>query len=297
MTDRDPLQMSESESNASGSDWNPEASPISSEEIERLRESYNSGNADDFEAYLDDLAADFLAENSDEFKRNIAAMRKSRSSSEQSFIKQGQLALFDKAKRFLLELAGLSTERHKSDVEIAKEHIQNLLTDAQSRVGEDFDPLVELGILKVGEDGKEAFVYPNDLFPESTRVKWRAYLDAVNNHLRTSNDLKMGIATPNDLQVADNYRRISHNTVSMEIKDLLGLSWDLEDARNLVTKMRENRYPNVQTGEKGRTNDALQEGMAVVRAMREHLVPNYDSLYDPDEILFHNEVKHRATKL
>ena len=249
----------------------------------RLIESAQNGYSDDFAASLDDFAAAFLEENCPAFTENIKRMRASRNPEFQQEVRQLQLTLFNQAKHYILDFAGLPTNLADDEVDIVRANIERLIHESQSISAlNDDGPLTALGILVRDKEGRERFTYPEGLFTTATDEKWSAYLASVKRHLKAANDSRIGVAIPNDLRDADQKRRIAHDSLSIEIKNLLGLNWDLQDVRNLVSKMRDSRYPNATSGEKARTNEALIEGMTVVRALREHLTSFDEPFWDPE---------------
>lgn len=248
----------------------------------------SGGDQEAFEALLDDLSftlATTLYE--DRVDANIKTIRNRRASPEaQQAAKNAQLQLLTDSRSQLLQIAGLDPELGKTDAEKTNDVILRLLADAHEQYGENFSPLAALGILTHNKRGEEVFSYPRGLFPESVDAAWNRYIKAVNSHLKASRDVQVGLADQSDLIEADRARRTAHNSIASSIQKILGLSgaaWDFEESRKLVAKMRENKLPNIKTGEKDRTGHALEKGLSVVKAMRRHLFPGYDSLRYPDE--------------
>lgn len=254
-----------------------EVSPLSADEIELLRSSHKSGNTDDFEALLDDTTTEFLATRNPQFAQNIRAMRATQNPELQGEIRDRQLALYDQAKAIILETAGISEDASKSDLDRAREAITVRLQSAYERDGDHYDPLATLKILQEDEDGQEVFTYPNGLFPKETDDRWSAYIDAVKRHVQVSNKLANGLAAQGDVVQADYERRMAHNALARDLQHMLGKPGDdFEEYRKLAAKMREQRFPSVETSEKSRTN--LMIGTSAIEAMHSHLLP-HDAVY------------------
>lgn len=251
----------------------PEIAPLASSELGLLRGSYESGNKDDFEALLDDVTTDFLSSNNPQFAENIRAMRATRREDEQRDIRDNQRLLYEQAKGIILETAGISADASKSALDRSRDAIRERLQLAQQRDGEAYDPLSALSMLQKDEQGQEIFVYPPGLFSSETDARWRAYLDAVKRHVAASNKFQLGLASQKDVVAADFERRMAHNAFARDLQYILGNPEDdFEEYRKLAVKMREQRFPSVETSEKSRTN--LMIGASVIEAMHEHLLPS-----------------------
>lgn len=273
--------------------WLKEAS-ISPDDLAKIVDLSNSNDPDGQEAFsetLEDVAfslAEYL--HGEEIRGNISIIRDPSAPKEaQRQARDAQLKLLQKCEQQILELAGLDISKNKSDTAIAKEAIEKKLVDAQREDGDAFDPLRTLGILQQNNQGEMVFVYPRNIFPKSTNDKWDKYVIAVSQHMDIASRFGKGLSTKEDIVEADRSRRIMHNAISRDVQNILGLSgkeWDFEESRKLVAKMRENRFPNMLTGEAARTARATIAGivgMTVVKDMRRRLLPGYDSLRYPDE--------------
>lgn len=226
----------------------------------------DAGKLELFTDLLDDIAYKALEKN-DTFTQNITAMRKA-SPDEQIRIRDDQRAMFNDVKTMILREAGIRDFEDERDLEVAKakirEKIQPLLDN--SSVSE-ANILEALEVLVVDESGDKIFHYPDGLFPKATTEKWNNYLAAVRQHLRTKRNVDTGVGDRKDEEQDDAMRRIAHNAVSEDINELLGLSglpdaeWDFEKTRKLVAKMRDERYPTIETAEREVTEKAILDGI------------------------------------
>lgn len=254
--------------------------------LRELKDAYESGDREAFDMQLDDVATDFLSANSPDFLKNIQEMRRTTNETTQQQIKKRQLALYKEAKEIVAELADLPPQASLSDIEDAKARIQDKMGRTYEADPDNFDPLTSLGILSFDEANQERFTYPRGLFPQSTDAKWQRYLDAVAQHKKAVNSLARGTASKDDVVHADRDRRIAHNSIARDVKYLLSFPGDdIEEPRRLVVKMRESRFPNVDTSEKARTNTALRVGSTVIKGLREHLLSDHEVYYDPEDHL------------
>ncbi len=260
--------------------------PPSTSILQSLKDTYEQGDSEAFEMFFEDIAADFLSNNSPEFTKNIQNMRRTANPEAQQRIKDRQLILFKEAKEFIADLAALPAHATLTEIEAAKARIHHRLITSLQRDPKNFDPLSALGILTTDDKGTEHFTYPRGVFPAATDAKWYRYLDAVAQHIKAANALSRGTSSQSDVEHADRDRRVAHNSIARDVKDLLSLPGDdIEESRRLVVKMRENRFPNVDTSEKARTNEALRIGATVVSGMYEHLLPRNTILYEPHDDL------------
>lgn len=264
-------------------------SSISPDDIQRLRELGSTTEPEAREA-LEDLLDDRsynLARHlyGEEIDRNRSIIHNRRSSKKlQEEARDKQKELLAQAKQQLLEFLRINPESAKGDTEVARDRIQHILLEAKEREGENFDPLDTLGIVTVNDDGEKVFNYPNKIFPKSTNEKWTRYITAVRHHIDIARKIGMGLSTQAEVVEADRTRRLAHDIVSRDVQEILNLSgkdWDFEETRKLVAKMRENRLPNITTSEEKRTAQALEEGMRVVDALRNNLLPPDKTFWEP----------------
>lgn len=245
-------------------------------------------DAEDLEMLLDDAATDMLQVCCPQFHENVRIIRAGGGDRErQREARDRQLALFQQAQRYILEIAGLNQELSVDQYERARMRIHEQLVAAKEMHGADFDPLRELGIIIQNAEGKDYFRFPTEVMPKGTADKYQAYLDAVKTHIRTSNKQFSGLAMPHDLKVADEHRKVAHDSIAMDMMRLLGLT-DFEEARRLIAKMRDSSFPNTSTGEVARVNRQLEEGLSVVEALRHHVFPGQEYLPDPEDNWYHH---------
>jgi hypothetical protein len=245
--------------------------------LDELVELYrNEEQHEQFEEALEDLAHKALQEN-DEFVKNARIMRSRTVSPEiQKQIRDRQHQLLDSYKQAIVREAGLSTEASQTEIEAAKQHVKEIVEAQVEKAGavDALDILSTLGILRKDKDGNETFFYPSKLFPKDTNDKWTTYIETVRNHLKIGGLVKLKQAAPEELGEADKVRRIAHNAVSRDVDEILGFEnlpdtrWDLEKTRELLAKMRDTRFPNVQSGEKFVTEKAVVEGVIGAHALK-----------------------------
>lgn len=245
--------------------------------LDELRElADNDAAGERFEVFLDDLTYEALTEN-EEFNSNRRLMTSGKLSSQaQLELREKQRALFSRYRQGIIEEAGLPTETALTEAEKSRQKIQALLNEAVEAhdVSKPLEVLEALGIISHDKEGQEIFTYPQDLFPKSTDNKWDVYLESVRNHLRTERDVHGGTVDKSELQDADTIRRAAHNAVTRDVHEILGLdrlegsNWDFDKTRNLLAKMRDTRFPTVETGEKFVTEDAVLEGVIGLQALK-----------------------------
>ena len=240
---------------------------------DRLHELYTRGEEkkDEYDTFVDDIVFEMLASNQ-EFMDNANAIRTA-SPEKQIEIKKRQNELFNLYRSELISYAGLPEEAGLNALGQARakvaEKVRKLLEDGAKQD----EILNALDIITVDEDGKEHFHYPQGLFPATTDKKWETYLDSVRNHIRVSRAVTAGTLDQKEGEYADEMRRFAHNAVAQEVDTILGLSelpeskWKFADTRELLAKMRDRRFPTVETSEKGRTTREILEGLDVIKAL------------------------------
>lgn len=250
--------------------------------LEALRVASESGDVDAFDMLIGDATKDFLLNNSREFNDNIKTVR-SRSTEESKRLeaRNRQRALIALAREAISKTAG-AREEHAVDQEYwAREKITSILLEAKSSDGEAFNPLRTLGFVQRSDDGEERFRFPKEIMPVTTIAKWQAYIDAVKAHLKTEGSLRSGLTDKGELMRADLHRKVAHDSVTRDLADLLGVD-DFEEMRRTVAKMRDGSFPNTATNEEARVNKTLKEGLTVSTAMRHHLFPEGEYLFEPN---------------
>jgi hypothetical protein len=228
-----------------------------------------------FQVFLDDLTYEALSENA-EFNENREAMTSRKlSAKKQVELRDKQRALFSNYRQAIIQEAGLPTEVALTEAEKSKKKVQATVDEVldSHETAEPVQVLETLGIITHDDEGKEIFTYPQGLFPKATDDKWDTYLETVRNHLRIERAVHHGTTDKAELGEADTTRRMAHNAVTRDIHEILGLdkladsSWDFEKTRNLLAKMRDTRFPTVETAEKAVTENAILVGIAGRRAL------------------------------
>lgn len=228
------------------------------------------------DVFLDDLTYAAL-ENHEEFRANRKLMSsRGISKDAQMEIRDKQRSIFEQYRNGIIEAAGLPSETAISDVERSKQNISGIVAEAIGEPGSDnaVKVLEALGIITYDGENREIFTYPRNLFPKTTDNKWDAYLESVKQHLRIERAVHNGTVDKTELGEADTVRRVAHNSVAREVDALLGLdqlpdsTWDFENTRNLLAKMRDSRFPTVRTAEKFTTEEAVLEGVIGLQALR-----------------------------
>jgi len=231
--------------------------------LDELREAFSAGNKERFEILTDDLVYEALTHD-ENFAANIAEIneiRRTGSNPErEAEIRTEQNALFNTYKQEIISLAGLPAEAGQDEYVVAQAAIEKRI-ESYLKDGGDIDHVLEnLGILTKDEKGQDIFTYPQDLFPSETDKKWELYLDRVANHLRKARGVAAGTLDKVELGIADEQRRLAHDAVTGDVHKLLGFKdasnnegMSFEETRKLLAKMRDSRYPTVETAEGHRT--------------------------------------------
>lgn len=232
---------------------------------------------DQFEEFLDDLVYNSLVDD-EEFMKNAKRMRSGRASKdEQLEIKDRQNSIFNTRKAIVVEAANLPTEAGLDDIQKSKMKVADLISEYEGSHDGELDVLLALGILTKDEAGREVFTYPTGLFPATTDKKWEIYLESVRNHIRKSRGVELGTLDKVEVEDADTIRRTAHNAISRDVDMILGLSelpdnrWNLERTRALVAKMRDLRFPTVETAERDRTAQDVHDAMVVTGILTSRL--------------------------
>lgn len=233
---------------------------------------------------LEEVAYDYIYENPDwkgALEENISVIR-SKTATQQAkrAAAADNRALNSRAQQIILDQAGIH-DVIVDEIEHTRHQISQLVAKYKAENGETADPLLALGILQRDKDGKDRFAYPRGLFPPSTTKKWHAYIRAVKEHIEAADLLEKGGArgVQGFVVEKDRARRAAHNAVSRDAQKLLGFADTddgFEEARRLMAKMRENRFPTVETGEQSRI--ARQIGGSVLALLRN----TSQQFYDPE---------------
>lgn len=258
------------------------------DELRKLAMDESAGER--FDVFLDDLTYEVLA-NNEEFNENRRLMMSGKLSKHaKEEVRDKQRALFSSYRQGIIEEAGLPTESALTEVEKSKQQVRTMLNEVVDNhdTPEPTKALEALGIISHNKKGQEIFTYPRGLFPKSTDNKWDVYLESVKNHLRIERAVHGGTVDKSELGEADTMRRMAHNTVARDVHEILGLdglegsNWDFDKTRNLLAKMRDTRFPTVETSEKFVTEDAVLEGaiglqaLKILRAKLSDLHANHD---------------------
>lgn len=226
----------------------------------------------ELDTITDDLAFDLLSDNK-EFNDNIKRIHSHRlASNEKKRLVARQKEIFKQTKDLVIETAGVPTEVMESDIEQARRRVFEAVGNSTDDLESD-DVLTKLGILTHDDNGAEVFTYPYGIMPESTNERWEVYLGSVREHLKLSRDVRAGTRDRTELEEADNTRRLAHNRVARDVHTILGLEelsdaeWGFEKTRSLLAKMRDHRFPTVETAEKERTSDSVKVALGAVRAL------------------------------
>lgn len=248
-------------------------------QLDRLLEVYEAegANSEHFATLLDDLAYESLEQHPD-FIRNAQMVHNDRlSKADRQRYRDAQKELFLQQRQAIIEAAGLPTELAISDIEKARQNVKKVVRTVITQSNGEVDPgliLRSLRILRQDGEGRDYFAYPQGLFPQAVDRQWEVYLESVRHHLRIKRNVEMGVSHPQEMGDADRARRIAHNAVTRSIDRILGLDgdgisgWDFEKSRNLVAKMRDSRYPTIETSEMAVTERAVAEAVAGMHAVR-----------------------------
>lgn len=242
---------------------------------ELLELSRTEPESERLEVLIDDLAYEALNDNV-EFTTNARLVRGGNlSHDDEKKVVQKQRELLAAYRQAIVQEAGLSTESSLTEIERSKQKIQEILDKTLAEENPKPDQVLEaLGIISRDKDGREIFTYPQNLFPKSTDNKWETYLETVKNHVRAERALANGTVHKSAVGEADRARRTAHTGAAQDVHEILGLGklpdskWDLEKTRSMLAKMRDTRFPTVETAEKSLTEEAVIEGVIGLHALR-----------------------------
>lgn len=270
---------------------NPDVSPPSQDSLDELR---RLGEGDEYEELLDTLAADYLATNVPEFSSNAAEMRTRPPLDRQKEIKAAQRELLSRARRYVVERAGLGTDA-RSPLEKAQAHVADVLEHMPEEDRDDREKLYEaVGVKHIDpEAGYFWYSSVKPLLPEDRSGQYAAYKQAREDLQSAGERMSKGLATKEDVMEADRAQRAAHNGLANTLTEVfadVGMTFD--EARDLATRqylgaMRlrddNNHVP------RPHHRAALEMGRTVTDAMREHLLPGHSSLPDPE--LYHGRLR------
>lgn len=226
------------------------------DEVQRL---YREGNEEELDLYLHKLV-DTALEHDEESLSNLQILKTSAGNvklqeQRDAAIRLRQRELYEEYKATIVSLAGLPDSYGLDEQEIARDRIKSIV-EKSAETNSTNDVLIALGILSIDEDGKEVFTYPAGLFPPRTDMNWKIYLQKVRVHLKVQADVKAGRAAKTEETNPDLLRKMTHDTVAKDIDELLGIN-DFEWTRRMVAKMRDTKYPTVETAERDKTTEKI----------------------------------------
>lgn len=231
---------------------------------------HEEGASERFNDLLNEIAYKALEEHG-EFTANIRELKSGASQQRRLEIRDRQRALLAEARMVAMEAADISTEAGLSAIELGKKMVRERLEASSDEINSPNDVLKALGVLQQDEnDERPRFVYPEGLFPQEVDKKWQRYLGTVRRHIQVSRDLASGVVSRHEVVDADSMRRIAHNSVTRDVHTILGFdtlpeeTWDFEKTRNLLAKMRDERYPNIATAEEDVTATAMSKSLGVM---------------------------------
>jgi hypothetical protein len=249
---------------------------LSEEALETLRQLLRS-NRSMFDERLDDITSSYLMEYSPEFALNIQRMRMAREESAQLAIKHNQEQLITDTRARIAEKYDLPAF---SEFEESKRRVLRALSETGCQSALEAPMLTKLGII-VSQNDNRWYHYPYGSFPQVVDSAWCRYLRAADEHEKYASLLKngRGWGLTSLVMEKDQARRSAHNAIATHLCDLLGLT-NLQDARELATFMRD--HAPIAHGANDAKPNSLAPGMTIARAMHHHLLPDYDSLPDPE---------------
>jgi hypothetical protein len=234
--------------------------------LDHLHELYRANDQEALDTYIDDLVYEAL-QNDEEFLDNIQTLREARKANgtgaENEDLRRRQNEIFNEYKRNLISISGLPEAVGQDEYEEAKKRIQGIIAEHVTTHDGTDGVLGALGILTLDDEGREIFTYPRGLFPAQTDQKWDLYLERVQNHLRKERGVVVGTLDKDELEDADKMRRTAHDSATRDVHSLLGLDtitdgqWDFKKTRAMLGKMRDSKFPTVETAEKGRTTEQV----------------------------------------
>lgn len=226
----------------------------------------------EFDEMLDDVVFEWISKHRSE---ELAQILKGVRSQNEDVAKRAKIEreeLFNEVKNRLLSELNVSEEDILSPLDKKRNEITELLESGEKANPGKFNPLMALGLLSIDQDGNKIFRYKRGLFADSTDQKWDDYCSAVVGHEMAADELMTGGGPDGQAAVIekDRMRRAKHNAVAKEVEYIFGGRLSFDDARSLIAKMREQRYPN--TGEEHRTNRGLAQEVRTLDAIRAHIL-------------------------
>lgn len=261
-------------------------------DVDLLQQLYRDNDLVRAHEKLTEIAYDYLSDNfTEEHTANMTVIRsRIASDTDKGAAIENNKRLLERAKQAVLDHAKI--EGTMDAYKIARDHIVEIVERDRELNGDLSKPLLALGILCEDQKGSERWVYPRGLFPEETNAKWQSYIQAVKQHVFKAENLQYGGAQ-SEVVDADRSRRVAHDAISRDVQTLLGFEdteEGFEEARSLVAKMRENRFPTVDTGESARIASRVEKGIghgSVVDVLRDR----FGRYSDPES--FRGQISHR----
>ncbi len=194
---------------------------------------------------------------SQEISAALQQARKDRNSKKEKELVQAQKGIYSNVVEELALIAGIETDEGRVERENTEYRTKlGELFDDSSLVNDSSDELLtKMGMLEQDpKTGGLRFTFPEKVFPPHVQDKWDHYTDIVARHVSAILERSQGGAGSKDpifITQLDVIRTHAHNNLSMAIKNFLMLDgWDLEKCRNLVIKMRDKKFPTIETAEK-----------------------------------------------
>lgn len=238
--------------------------------MHELYELYLSGDPEKLTERLENIAYAVLescpifVENRDKLKNPKA--HKIDDDEARKISAQQRIYVSDTIELIALE-AGIPLETVQDDITRSRENVKQILESAieEGKITEPEDALRVLGIIVTDKDDNDVFVWPDDLFPESVNKLWYYYLELVVEHTEEDELLKRGSGNKMVVKDLDYSRRSAHTRAAKAVASILEIDttkqgWSLEETRNLLAKMRDHKFPNVDTSESKRTAEEILDG-------------------------------------
>lgn len=184
-----------------------------------------------------------------------------------------QRHVLDNRRLIIAEIAGVPNEAIENDIEQAKDRLASMVEPGDSPE----DILKKLDILRINKDNQEVFNYPHSLMPESTNTKWEVYLTTVAKHVKLVREGGGDLSLRADTEYADNLRHFAHNRVTKDVHHILGFDkldqeqWSFKMTRDLLAKMRDARFPTIETAESKLTGSAIKDAVAATETLNKKM--------------------------
>ncbi|AKM80639.1 TPA: hypothetical protein DDX46_00065 [Candidatus Saccharibacteria bacterium] len=234
------------------------ASELAATESTRLNDAYKNSSEDEFNEIVEDLAYD-LMEDDPEY---VSIRGKLKSGVQDPHLNVRVREIAEHYKKIIIEEAGLPDEARFTEIENAKNSVQQLLAERLNGPLTDPHSAIEALDIFIEEEGVKKYRFPNEIMPQSVNEKWNTYLATVCAHVKSVEELAI-TGDQGRVVSADASRKYAHDSVTTDVHAVLGLEglkdWQFADTRRLLASIRDEVFPTLGSVKSTPSEEALAD--------------------------------------